>query len=181
MTGVGGSSNQWQTQQQAYLARRAGVHVIAVGAGRWLDRYELNNVVSQPRSLNAIFADSFSTLQRDASAAVRAIICNSMCHNPVHIIVVNTVLRFLRFYHVFNVFERFYYKKAKCNFKYFNDILHCLLKRKCSPYSIAERRVQELIPVLGSQPAVINPAVGCHYFPPGLQLPSRAATNFAAR
>jgi len=100
VTGVGGSSNQWQTQQQAYLARRAGVHVIAVGAGRWLDRYELNNVVSQPRSLNAIFADSFSTLQRDASAAVRAIICNSMYHNPVHIIVVNTVLRFLRFYHV---------------------------------------------------------------------------------
>jgi len=32
---------------------------------------------------------------------------------------------------------------------------------------------------------VINPEVGCHYFPPGLQLPSqptvkRAATNFAA-
>ena len=27
---------------------------------------------------------------------------------------------------------------------------------------------------------VINLAVGCYYFPPGLQLPSRAATNFAA-
>ena len=77
MTGVGGSSNQWQTQQQAYLARQAGIHVVAVGAGRWLDRYELNNVVSQPRTVNAIFADSFSTLQRDASAAVLNIICNS--------------------------------------------------------------------------------------------------------
>ena len=48
-------------------------------------------------------------------------------------------------------------------------------KGKGSPYSITERRVLELIPVLGSQPAgdvsrVINPAVGCHYFPPGLQL-----------
>ena len=49
---------------------------------------------------------------------------------------------------------------------------------KGSPYSIAERRVPELIPVLGSQPAGdvshINPAVGCHYFPPGLQLPSQS-------
>jgi len=43
-----------------------------------------------------------------------------------------------------------------------------------SPYSITERWVPELIPVLGSQPAgdvSHNPAVGCHYFPTGLQLP----------
>ena len=47
--------------------------------------------------------------------------------------------------------------------------------KKGSPYSITERRVPELIPVLGDQPAggVINLAVGCHYFPPGLQLPSQ--------
>ena len=50
-----------------------------------------------------------------------------------------------------------------------------LLDRKSgkrSPYSITERRVPELIPVLGSQSAgdgVINPAVGCHYFPPDPQ------------
>jgi len=47
-------------------------------------------------------------------------------------------------------------------------------KGKGSPYSITERRVPELIPVLGSQPAgevIINPTVGCHYFPSGLQLP----------
>jgi len=47
-------------------------------------------------------------------------------------------------------------------------------KGKGSPYCITERRVPELIPVLGSQPAGdvshINPAVGCHYFPPGLHL-----------
>jgi len=77
VTGVGGSSNQWQTQQNAYLARKAGIHVVAVGAGRWLDRYELGNVVSQPRTANAIFAYSFSTLQRDATASVHNIICNS--------------------------------------------------------------------------------------------------------
>ena len=48
-------------------------------------------------------------------------------------------------------------------------------KGKGSPYSTAERRVPEPIPVLGSQPAgVINPAVGCHYCPSGLQLPLQA-------
>ena len=38
----------------------------------------------------------------------------------------------------------------------FNSMTFCLtalLKGKSSPYSIAERRVLELIPVLGSQPA----------------------------
>ena len=41
---------------------------------------------------------------------------------------------------------------------------------------MAERRVPEPIPVLGSQPAgdvSHKPAVGCHYFPPGLQLSSQ--------
>jgi len=48
-------------------------------------------------------------------------------------------------------------------------------KGKGSPYSITERRVPELIPVLGSQPAVdvqIHKRGGrLPYFPPGLQLP----------
>jgi len=62
-----------------------------------------------------------------------------------------------------------------------------LKKGKCSPYSITERRVPELIPVLGSQP------VGDVSHKPGGRLPllctrpavipttlKRAATNFAA-
>jgi len=61
------------------------------------------------------------------------------------------------------------------------------LKKKGSPYSIAERRVPELIPVLGSQPA------GEVSHKPGGRLPlffarpavtlatlKRAATSFAA-
>jgi len=43
-------------------------------------------------------------------------------------------------------------------------------KGKGSPYSITEHRV----PVLGSQPAGdASHKPGCHYFPPGLQLPSQ--------
>jgi len=62
----------------------------------------------------------------------------------------------------------------------------CLKKSKCSPYSITERRVPELIPVLGSQPA------GDVSHKPAGRLPllsarptitpatiKRAATNFA--
>ena len=53
-------------------------------------------------------------------------------------------------------------------------LLDTLVKGKGSPYRITERRVLDLIPVLGSQPAgdvSHKPAVGCHYFLPGLQLP----------
>jgi len=47
------------------------------------------------------------------------------------------------------------------------------LKGKGSPYSITERNVPELIPVLGSQPAgdvSHKPGGRLHYIPPGLQL-----------
>ena len=59
------------------------------------------------------------------------------------------------------------------------DLFKSKKGKKGSPCSIAERRVPELIPVLGSQllslqvPWVIKQAVGCHYLPPGLQLPSQ--------
>ena len=55
--------------------------------------------------------------------------------------------------------------------------LRCLsfgCAEKGSPYSITERRVPELNPVLGSQPASDvshKPGDICCYFPPGLQLP----------
>ena len=67
------------------------------------------------------------------------------------------------------------------------NIFHVTQKSKGSPYSITERRVPELIPVLGSQPA------GDVSHKPGSRLPllsvrlavtlatlKRAATNFAA-
>ena len=48
------------------------------------------------------------------------------------------------------------------------------VKGKGNPYSITKRRVPELIPVLGSQPAghvSHKPGGRLPYFPPGLQLP----------
>ena len=58
--------------------------------------------------------------------------------------------------------------------------------KKRSPYSIAERRVPELIPVLGSQPAGdVSHKPGCRlpllFARPAVTLATlkRAATNFA--
>ena len=51
---------------------------------------------------------------------------------------------------------------------------HQLMTIKGSPYSITERRVPELIPVPGSQPAgdvSHKPGGRLPYFPPDLQLP----------
>jgi len=64
-------------------------------------------------------------------------------------------------------------------------------KGKGSPYPVLDCmcRVLELNPVLGTQPAgnashTPGAGTGCHYSPPGLQLPSqtfkRAATNVTA-
>ena len=60
-------------------------------------------------------------------------------------------------------------------------------KGKGSPYSIAERRIPELIPILGSQPAVDvsdKPGGRLSLLParPGVTLATlkRAASNFAA-
>jgi len=58
-------------------------------------------------------------------------------------------------------------------------------KGKCSPYSTAEHRVPELIPVLGSQPGVNHKPDGrlpLHPARPAVTLTmlKRAATSFAA-
>ena len=62
-----------------------------------------------------------------------------------------------------------------------SNILLSLLKGKGSPYAITERRVPELIPVLGSQPAgdVILPLLPAR---PAVTLATlkRTATDFAA-
>jgi len=58
-----------------------------------------------------------------------------------------------------------------------NKCLQIIKRDKGSPYSITERNVPELIPVLVSQPAGgvshKTGGIGCHYFPPGLQLPTQ--------
>ena len=63
------------------------------------------------------------------------------------------------------------WKKNRSAYATRSLVIHVTKKGKGSPYTITERRVPELILVLSSQPA--GGTVGCHYFPPGLQLPSQ--------
>ena len=92
--------------------------------------------------------------------------------------------RYLPVVDILNLIRTSFYQKSKGLFLLEHIILG---KGKGSPYSIAERRVPELIPVLGSQPA------GDVSHKPGGSLPllsarpavtpatlKRAATNFAA-
>jgi len=58
------------------------------------------------------------------------------------------------------------------------------MKKGSHTHSIAERRVPELIPVLGSQPAgdvSHKPGGRLHYFPPNPQLPSRPVGRYQFR
>ena len=60
-----------------------------------------------------------------------------------------------------------------------NSLVDQSTKCKGSPVLLERVGVPELIPVLSSQPAgdiVINPAVGCHYFPLGPRLPLQYST-----
>jgi len=77
LTGLGASANRQLTLEQAYQLRAAGIHITAVGIGNWLNRYEINNIASQPYRTNAIFASSFNSLQSEATRPVRDIICSS--------------------------------------------------------------------------------------------------------
>ena len=65
-------------------------------------------------------------------------------------------------------------KLETCEMKVQNyEILRILKRQKGKPYSTAEHTVLEPIPLAVSLQVtwVINPAVGCHYFPRGPQLP----------
>jgi len=56
-------------------------------------------------------------------------------------------------------YETIFHRTRRCSlasyvrFLYCTDRIHREKKAKVSPYSITERRVPELVPVLGSQPA----------------------------
>ena len=67
---------------EAQLLKQSGVHVIAVGVGKWLDEYELNAIASYPYSVNTIILPDRDTLF-DARDRVKALFCNgeSVDHN----------------------------------------------------------------------------------------------------
>ena len=66
------------TQREADLTRRAGINIMAVGVGNWLDMSELRAAVSYPADTNTLHVDSYETLGT-AVHAIRDAACGSAC------------------------------------------------------------------------------------------------------
>ena len=58
----GESNDGPETLIQAKLAKEEGIHIISVGVGNWIDRYELEIMASHPFEINMIHVDSFDAL-----------------------------------------------------------------------------------------------------------------------
>jgi len=64
------------TQQQADLARRAGISIIVVALGNWLDMDEIKAIASYPNE-NTVFPKSFDALQPSTAQPIINQICQS--------------------------------------------------------------------------------------------------------
>ena len=72
-----GSSNQpEETVKEARLARGRGVHLISVGIGNWLDKYELRSIASYPTELNLISVENFNSIST-IRGTIKDAVCNS--------------------------------------------------------------------------------------------------------
>lgn len=69
------------------MLRGTGAHVISVGIGNWLDRYELRAIASYPTELNLINVENFDSITNIRSA-IRDAVCNSMI---ISILLIQTI------------------------------------------------------------------------------------------
>lgn len=68
-----------QTLQEAYLAKAAGIHIISVGLGTWINQYELQSIASDPYSKNYIQVDDVNTFSNQATVMnLKALLCNDV-------------------------------------------------------------------------------------------------------
>ena len=72
----GASNNAQQTLSEARLTRLAGIHVITVGVGNWLDQYELEAMASYPTEKNRYHVRNFNDLA-GLSDTLKNIVCDS--------------------------------------------------------------------------------------------------------
>jgi len=84
------SSDMRRTLEEATRARRAGLRIVVVGLGTWINQLELAGVASYPyRSSRLLLPSGYGSLPsiRDR---LRNIICNSKCN--LRVIAVNRLL-----------------------------------------------------------------------------------------
>lgn len=82
----GGSKNQNATLSETALMKQAGIRIIVLGVGNWLNMYELQNMPSSPYQQNMMNVSSFSSLNSsDVEEDLHDRICsnaNACASNP---------------------------------------------------------------------------------------------------
>ena len=76
----GRSSDQAATLAAADRARRAGIYVITVGLGNYLNVYELENIASQPREQNSL---KFAKVDDKSSLSILLTMYNLVCASEI--------------------------------------------------------------------------------------------------
>lgn len=81
----GGSSDSNKTIQEATLTKNANIRIISLGVGKWLNTYELQNMVSYPYQENTVTADYYTSLTQAVADDMHNTICsnsNACSSNP---------------------------------------------------------------------------------------------------
>ena len=71
------SANKSATQREAELTRHAGIGVVTIGVGTYLDRYELSAVASYPYTVNMLTVNTVRNLTV-LTDRVKRIICGGL-------------------------------------------------------------------------------------------------------
>ena len=78
----GGSNDPKATVTQGLRLKAKGVHVLAVGVGNWLNKYELESIASHPDSRNVMYISSYDNLRNNRDAFV-SYMCGSTSLSPL--------------------------------------------------------------------------------------------------
>ncbi len=71
----GGSNDMEATIEAANQAKAAGVTILVVGVGNWLNNHEIVSMVSEPADQNTFYATDFENLD-----AIKDDLTNSICN-----------------------------------------------------------------------------------------------------
>ena len=63
--------------EESRLAKKSGIHVIAIGVGGWIDVDEVSAIASYPSSINVILVPRIEDLPQNEQA-LQDLVCNRM-------------------------------------------------------------------------------------------------------
>ena len=72
----GASSDPERTMREAVALKTAGVHVISVGIGNWLNVFELKAIASYPVDQNVLFVDNYNSIN-SIQNTIKDMVCDS--------------------------------------------------------------------------------------------------------